>query len=226
MSKLFEIEKLNYSYRWNHQEIPVLKNLDLVLEASTFNCIVGPSGTGKTTLLNIMGLLDTARSGNLKFNGTDISSLSESQKEEIRLNDLGFVFQSYFLLPTLTVLENTVYFLKIMRQSPEQADKRATEILEILGLKDHLKKYPQQLSGGQRQRVAIARALAKKPKVILADEPTANLDEKTAELTIKAFQDLQEKEKTTFIFSTHDMHLVSYAQQVFKMNNGQLERTR
>lgn len=224
MSSLYSIEKLNYFYNWNQQEVHILRNLDLKLDKSSFTCIVGPSGTGKTTLLNLMGLLDEHKGGTLTFLGTDISQLAEEEKEQVRLKDIGFVFQSYYLIPTLTVLENTTYFLDLLGYTQQQANQRAASVLELLGLKDHLTKYPAQLSGGQKQRVAIARALAKKPKVILADEPTANLDAQTAELTIKAFQDLQKNEETSFVFSTHDSHLMSYAAQIYKMQDGHLEQ--
>lgn len=224
MSSLYSIEKLNYFYNWNQQEVHILRNLDLKLDRSSFTCIVGPSGTGKTTLLNLMGLLDNHKGGALNFLGRDISQLAEKEKEQVRLKDIGFIFQSYYLIPTLTVLENTTYFLDLLGYSQQQANQRAASVLELLGLKDHINKYPAQLSGGQKQRVAIARALAKKPKVILADEPTANLDAQTAELTIKAFQDLQKNEETSFVFSTHDSHLMSYAAQIYKMQDGRLEQ--
>lgn len=226
MSSLYSIEKLDYFYNWNQQEVHILRNLDLKLDRSSFTCIVGPSGTGKTTLLNLMGLLDKHKGGTLKFLGTDISQLAEEEKEQVRLKDIGFIFQSYYLIPTLTVLENTTYFLDLLGYTQQQANQRAASVLELLGLKDHLSKYPAQLSGGQKQRVAIARALAKKPKVILADEPTANLDAQTAELTIKAFQDLQKNEETSFVFSTHDSHLMSYAAQIYKMQDGHLEQVK
>lgn len=224
MSSLYSIEKLNYFYNWNQQEVHILRNLDLKLDRSSFTCIVGPSGTGKTTLLNLMGLLDNHKGGALNFLGRDVSQLAEKEKEQVRLKDIGFIFQSYYLIPTLTVLENTTYFLDLLGYSQQQANQRAASVLELLGLKDHINKYPAQLSGGQKQRVAIARALAKKPKVILADEPTANLDAQTAELTIKAFQDLQKNEETSFVFSTHDSHLMSYAAQIYKMQDGRLEQ--
>lgn len=219
-SLLYRLKSLEYSYLWNKQQVPVLKGIDLELEKGCFSCIVGPSGTGKTTLLNLLGLIDTPSSGHIEFSGEDVTHLKESDKEEVRLHKVGFIFQSFYLIPTLTVLENTAYFLPSLGYNTNEAHKTALETLALLGLADHAKKKPLELSGGQRQRVAIARAIAKKPAVVLADEPTANLDSKTAEMTINAFKELQKTENTSFIFSTHDSHLVSFAKTVYHMKDG------
>lgn len=222
---LYRARGLEYSYAWNGKQVPVLRGIDLELETGCFCCFVGPSGTGKTTLLNLLGLIDAPTKGELIFQGEDVSRTGESVKEDLRLHRVGFVFQSFYLIPTLTVLENTSYFLPALGLTTAQSKQTAEEVLDLLGLKDHLHKKPLELSGGQRQRVAIARAIAKKPAVVLADEPTANLDSETAERTIKAFQELQRAEKTSFIFSTHDAHLVSYARSVHHMKDGRLEDT-
>lgn len=222
---LYRARGLEYSYAWNGKQVPVLRGIDLDLETGCFCCFVGPSGTGKTTLLNLLGLIDAPTKGELIFQGEDVSRTGESVKEDLRLHRVGFVFQSFYLIPTLTVLENTSYFLPALGLTTAQSKQTAEEVLDLLGLKDHLHKKPLELSGGQRQRVAIARAIAKKPAVVLADEPTANLDSETAERTIKAFQELQRAEKTSFIFSTHDAHLVSYARSVHHMKDGRLEDT-
>lgn len=219
---LYKLKKINYNYRWNQQEVPVLRDLDLEMKTACFSCIVGPSGTGKTTLLNILGLIDSVKSGEMFFLGEDIGKMTESEREDFRLRKLGFIFQSFHLIPTLTVLENTAYFLPLMGQSQAVANQKAKEVLSLLGLETHWNKKPLELSGGQRQRVAIARALAKSPAVILADEPTANLDEETATKTIEAFQELRRQNNTSFVFSTHDAHLVSYAETVYKMKEGRL----
>ncbi|UOF01065.1 ABC transporter ATP-binding protein [Bdellovibrio reynosensis] len=219
---LYRLKALEYSYLWNKQQVPVLKGIDLELEKGCFSCIVGPSGTGKTTLLNLLGLIDTPSSGHIEFSGEDVTHLKESDKEEVRLHKVGFIFQSFYLIPTLTVLENTAYFLPSLGYNTNEAHKTALETLALLGLADHAKKKPLELSGGQRQRVAIARAIAKKPAVVLADEPTANLDSKTAEMTINAFKELQKTENTSFIFSTHDSHLVSFAKSVYHMKDGHI----
>lgn len=218
---LYEIEDVHFSYDWNRSKVPVLKGISLRIEPATFVCIVGPSGTGKTTLLNLMGFLDRPARGKIRFNGIDVSEMNESAAEKMRLHELGFVFQAFHLVPTLTVLENTSYFLRTLGQSGEEARKRSTAVLERIGLGGHLEKYPRELSGGQKQRVAIARALAKRPKVILADEPTANLDRKTAEEIITVFKEVQ-AEGTSFIFSTHDQHLVSRADLAVSLDDGKV----
>ncbi|KHD89232.1 MAG: ABC transporter ATP-binding protein [Bdellovibrio sp. ArHS] len=226
MSALYRLRGLEYSYLWNKQQVPVLKGIDLELEKGCFTCIVGPSGTGKTTLLNLLGMIDTPSSGHIEFAGQDVTHLKEDEKEQVRLHKVGFIFQSFYLIPTLTVLENTSYFLPSLGYNQVEAMKISMETLDLLGLADHAKKRPLELSGGQRQRVAIARAIAKKPVVVLADEPTANLDSVTAEKTINAFKELQKTENTSFIFSTHDSHLVSFAKSVYPMKDGRIQETR
>lgn len=223
MASLYRLKDLQYSYLWNNQQVPVLKGIDLELETGCFACIVGPSGTGKTTLLNLLGLIDYPSQGRLEFGGDDVTHLVEKKREQVRLHKVGFIFQAFYLIPTMTVLENTSYFLPSLGYSVSDAHKTAMETLDLLGLADHAHKKPLELSGGQRQRVAIARAIAKKPAVVLADEPTANLDSVTAERTINAFKELQRSANTSFIFSTHDSHLVSFAKSVYRMKDGHIE---
>lgn len=222
MDSLYRAKDLHYSYGWNQQTVPVLKNINLEIPVGAFCCFVGPSGTGKTTLLNILGLIDQPNQGQLSLLGENVTQISENDKERLRLEKIGYVFQTFHLIPTLSVLENTTYFLPMLGYGKAAMNKSAMQVLDILGIADHAAKKPLELSGGQRQRVAIARALVKKPAVILADEPTANLDSETATKTILAFQELQRTEKTSFIFSTHDSHLVSYASKVFPMKDGQI----
>lgn len=222
MSTLYRLQNLEYSYAWNKQQVPVLRGINLELTEACFTCIVGPSGTGKTTLLNLLGMIDTPTKGQVIFNNQDVTHLRESEKEDIRLRQVGFVFQSFYLIPTLSVLENTTYFLPSLGFSHDEAQKIGMHTLDLLGIADQALKNPMQLSGGQRQRVAIARAIAKKPSVVLADEPTANLDSQTAEKIISAFKELQSSQKTSFIFSTHDSHLVSYAETIHHMKDGQI----
>ncbi len=223
MEDLYRIDGLRYNYLWNHQKVPVLKGIDLTIPKSCFTCIVGPSGSGKTTLLNLLGFIDVPSEGKLIFEGKEISGTTESEKEDFRLHKIGFVFQAFYLIPTLTVLENTSYFLPSLGFDKIKMKTHAMEILALLGLADHAKKKPSELSGGQRQRVAIARAIAKRPAVVLADEPTANLDSGTASKIIDAFKELRRVEKTSFIFSTHDSHLVSHAETIYQMKDGLLQ---
>jgi len=220
MDLLYKLDSVEYSYVWNHQQISVLKGISLEIPRGSFTCLVGPSGVGKTTLLNLMGVIEDPTKGHLHFCGQSVAQMNEKEKEKVRLENIGFVFQAFYLIPTLTVLENASYFLPLMGMNRKKADQWASEILDLLGLAEQRHKKPLELSGGQRQRVAIARAMAKRPKVILADEPTANLDSVTADKTIAAFQELQRAEKTSFIFATHDAHLVSYAKNVLKMKDG------
>ncbi len=220
MDLLYKLESIQYSYVWNQQQISVLKGISLDIPRGSFTCLVGPSGVGKTTLLNLMGVIENPTKGRLIFCDQSIAELNEKEKENIRLKNIGFVFQAFYLIPTLTVLENASYFLPSLGMDRKKADQWASEILDLLGLADQRHKKPLELSGGQRQRVAIARAMAKRPKVILADEPTANLDSVTADKTIAAFKELQRVENTSFIFATHDSHLVGYAKNVLKMKDG------
>lgn len=217
-TSVIEVKGVEFDYG----ERPVLRGVDLTIAHGAMVCLVGPSGSGKTTLLNVMGLLEKPKAGSLVFCGHDVAELSESRLEQLRLKDLGFVFQSFFLIPTLSVLENTTYFLPALGLSPKAAIERGEEVLKQVGLLEFRNKLPRELSGGQRQRVAIARALAKKPRVILADEPTANLDQETADTIVEVFQELRRTQNVSFVFSTHDSHLVSYAQEVHLLNRGRL----
>jgi putative ABC transport system ATP-binding protein/lipoprotein-releasing system ATP-binding protein len=224
MGTLFDLRGVTYSYPWNGERVSVLRGINLVIQERAFVCFVGPSGSGKTTLLNLLGLLDRPDSGELQFDGQATKMITERESEILRLNKIGFIFQAFHLVPTLTVLENTSYFALQTLASEALAISKSREILAILGLQDHLHKLPGQLSGGQRQRVAIARALAKQPKVVLADEPTANLDAETATRTIETFKELQRSQNTSFLFSTHDPHLVSYASEVYHLHGGTLQK--
>lgn len=219
---LYSLQDVHFGYDWGGGKINVLQGINLEIATASFVCIMGPSGTGKTTLLNLMGILAQPERGDILLNGKNISRIKEDEAEVIRLNELGFVFQSFHLLPTLTVLENTSYFLYTLGIQKEEAHRRATEMLERVGLGAKLKKYVGELSGGERQRVAIARALVKNPKVVLADEPTANLDRKTAEEIINVFKEFQ-RAGTAFIFSTHDQHLLSHGERKISLFEGKIQ---
>jgi ABC-type lipoprotein export system ATPase subunit len=219
---LYSLQNVHFSYPWGGGLVNVLKGINLEVEAASFVCIVGPSGTGKTTLLNLMGLLAPPDKGDIFFDGKLVSGLPEKASEVIRLHELGFIFQSFHLLPTMTALENTSYFLHTLGHKKEHAKEVSFEMLKKVGLGGKVDKYIGELSGGERQRVAIARALAKNPKVVLADEPTANLDRKTAEEIIDVFKQLQ-KGGTAFIFSTHDQHLLSHGERELSLFEGSIK---
>ncbi len=213
------IKNLNYHYE---KSVSIFKDASLDISSKSFSCLIGPSGVGKTTLLNIIGLIESPKSGDISILGEDTIKFNERKRENFRLHNIGFIFQSFYLIPSLTVLENTMYFLPMLNIPKKDLQGRAFYMLEILGIADQANKLPKELSGGQKQRVAIARALVKKPKIVLADEPTANLDLKTAEDTIAVFKKIQKEEGTTFLFSTHDSNLVSYADNIFKIQESNI----
>ncbi|HET6556835.1 MAG TPA: ABC transporter ATP-binding protein, partial [Prolixibacteraceae bacterium] len=187
-----------------------------------FTAIVGPSGSGKTTFLNMIGGLDQPTSGEISIGGTDISRLSSSQLIDFRLHNIGFVFQAYNLIPVLTAKENVEFIMQLQNHSKEEREKRTMELLKAVGLEGRENSRPNKLSGGQQQRVAVARALASKPKFVLADEPTANLDSKSTENLLEIMEELNRKENITFIFSTHDQRVVNKARRVITLEDGKI----
>jgi putative ABC transport system ATP-binding protein len=210
---------------YNPDQVPVyaLNGVDLTIEKGEFTAIVGPSGSGKTTLLNIIGGLDEPTGGKAFIRGTDISSLSDRELINFRLNHIGFVFQSFNLIPVLTALENVSFIMQMQGRPTKECREKSIELLEEVGLKDKINKRPSELSGGQQQRVAVARALASKPDFVLADEPTANLDSvSTAEL-LDMMAELNEVEDMTFIFSTHDQRVIDRARRVITLVDGKID---
>lgn len=199
--------------------VNALRGLDLEIRKGDFLAIVGPSGSGKTTLLNLIGALDVATSGEVVLFGRDLSSLSRRDRAELRLRSLGFVFQAYNLIPVLTALENVEFVLELQGTSGERR-QNALSVLESLSLGDLAGRRPNELSGGQQQRVAVARAVASRPRLVLADEPTANLDSENAEILLKMMRRLRDENEMTFVFSTHDPLVVSYASRVVKLRDG------
>ena len=204
--------------------VPVhaLKGVDLVIEEGEFTAIVGPSGSGKTTLLNIIGGLDRPTEGSIKVADTELGRMSENQLIEFRLRNIGFVFQSYNLIPVLTAKENTEFIMLLQKTPKEERDARVTSLLKEVGLEDKINKKPLELSGGQQQRVAVARALASKPKFILADEPTANLDSESTNNLLDIMHKLNREENTTFIFSTHDQRVMDKATRIITLEDGKI----
>jgi putative ABC transport system ATP-binding protein len=218
------IESHNLSKVYNPDTIPVcaVNGVDLQVEEGEFTALVGPSGSGKTTLLNLIGGLDYPTGGNVKIGGVDITGMSENKLIDFRLKNIGFVFQAYNLIPVLTASENVEFVMLLQKTSKRERETRAIELLNEVGLKDKLNKRPSELSGGQQQRVAVARALASKPRFILADEPTANLDSKSTENLLEIMAKLNIEDKMTFIFSTHDQRVIDKARRVVTLVDGKI----
>ncbi|MEI7725431.1 MAG: ABC transporter ATP-binding protein [Bacteroidota bacterium] len=219
---IIEIKALTKIY--DEKTIPVcaLNGVDLAFKKGEFTCIVGPSGSGKTTLLNLLGGLDSPSGGEIMIDGTDITGLKSRQLIDFRLRNIGFVFQSFNLIPVLTAKENVEFIMQLQGVNREQRDRRTLELLHSVGLGEKINTRPGKLSGGQQQRVAVARALASKPKFILADEPTANLDSKSAENLLEIMEKLNREENITFIFSTHDSRVVAKARRVVTLEDGKI----
>jgi putative ABC transport system ATP-binding protein len=217
---LRDIQKI---YQKGSVSVLALKEINLEIEKGEFLSIMGPSGSGKTTLLNIIGCLDVPTKGEVIYDGVALKNLKEDELSEYRKKNIGFIFQSYNLIPVLTVKENIELPLVVEKKlSPAEREKRVMELIEAVGLKGMENRYPRELSGGQEQRVAIARALVKKPLLVLADEPTANLDSVTAEEIIEIMKRMNEIEKTTFIFSTHDPRVEKHAKRLIILKDGQI----
>lgn len=210
---------------YNKDQVPVhaLNGVDLTIEKGEFTAIVGPSGSGKTTLLNIIGGLDESTDGKVIVQGTDLSTLSDSDLINFRLQHIGFVFQAYNLIPVLTAIENVAFVMQMQGRPSKECNEKSRALLEEVGLSDKINKRPSELSGGQQQRVAVARALASKPDFVLADEPTANLDSVSSGDLLDMMAELNEKEEMTFIFSTHDPRVIERARRVVTLVDGKID---
>jgi putative ABC transport system ATP-binding protein len=219
---IIEINNLVKIYKESEIEVAAVNDVNLMFEEGEFTTIVGPSGSGKTTLLNLIGGLDKPTTGNIHINGTDIGQLKSSQLIDFRLHNIGFVFQSYNLLPVLTAKENVEFIMQLQGITKAERENRAIELLNSVGLGDRINSRPSKLSGGQQQRVAVARALASKPRFILADEPTANLDSKSAETLLEIMEVLNHEHHMTFIFSTHDARVVKKAHRIITLVDGKV----
>jgi putative ABC transport system ATP-binding protein len=215
------LEKVTRIYRKGEDEVRALGGIDLDIDAGEYLAIVGPSGSGKTTLLNILGCLDSPTAGRMVYDGTELRSLGENALSEYRRDRISFVFQSYNLIPVLTVRENVELPLEIGKKlGKAEARGRAEEMIAAVGLSGKEGRYPRELSGGQEQRVAIARALVKRPLVVLADEPTANLDSHTAEEIVELMKAINAERGTTFVFSTHDRLVMEHARRIVTIRDG------
>ena len=217
----FNMEGINKFYRMGDEQMHILKDIDLTIEKGEYLSVLGPSGSGKSTLMNIIGCLDTPTSGSYVLNGNLIEDMTEAELAEIRNREIGFIFQNSQLLPRLNALRNVEMPLIYAGVPPKERRRRAMEMLERVGLSDRMYHYPNQLSGGQQQRVAIARALVGNPNILLADEPTGALDQKTGKQVMQLFQELSD-EGRTIVMITHDMNIAAYARRVVHIIDGEL----
>jgi len=218
------IELKNLSKIYNPETIPVraINDITLSVEEGEFTAIVGPSGCGKTTLLNMIGGLDISSEGSVDIGGVSINEMSESELTAFRLQHIGFVFQAYNLIPVLTAKENIEFIMVLQNRDAKTMHERSHDLLDRMGIKDQRDRRPSELSGGQQQRVAVARALASRPKFVLADEPTANLDSGSTEALLDIMAKLNKEEMITFIFSTHDQRVIDRAKRIIKLVDGEI----
>jgi putative ABC transport system ATP-binding protein len=214
------VSQVTKNYQLGKAIIPALRGVDFEIFPGDFLSIVGPSGCGKTTLLNILGCIDKPTSGSVSFQGRDLATLNDDQEAQIRLEQIGFIFQSFNLIAVLDVRENIEFPLLMNKVPRAERRKIVDHLIDVVGLKDFVDHKPDELSGGQRQRVAIARALVNRPRVVIADEPTANLDSVTSGLILEVMKRLNEEEKVVFIFSTHNELIEKYAQRVLRLRDG------
>jgi putative ABC transport system ATP-binding protein len=220
---VIELTKVKKDYPLGATTVHAVRGVDLAIKQGDFVSIIGPSGSGKTTLLNIIGCIDHASEGSVLINGEEVTTLSDKRLTDLRLHTIGFIFQTFNLIPVLSARENVEFPLLLMKKeklSKKEIRERAEKAILEVGLKDQIEQKPFELSGGQRQRVAIARALVTRPAIVLADEPTANLDSETGEMILELMKELNEIEKTTFVFSTHDPDILKYAKGIIKIKDG------
>jgi putative ABC transport system ATP-binding protein len=218
---IIEIKDLKKNYALGKTTVHALRGVDLCVEKGNLISIIGPSGSGKTTLLNIIGCIDSATDRSVKVGDREITDLKDREITDIRLHKIGFIFQTFNLIPVLDTIENVEFPLLLMKKhSKAEIRKKAERLIDEVGLREYMKHRPAELSGGQRQRVAIARALVTKPDIVLADEPTANLDSVTGAQILNLMSEMNRVEQTTFIFSTHDSNVLKYAREVVKLKDG------
>jgi len=219
---VIDIQNLTREFHDSVVPVRAVDNLDLQVEQGEFTAIVGPSGSGKTTLLNMLGGLDTPTSGKVVIDGTDLYSLKDKELTRFRLENIGFVFQAYNLIPVLSAFENAEFTLLLQNEPVAERTQRVTDLLKRVGLEKRMQNRPGELSGGEQQRVAVVRALATKPKFILADEPTANLDSKATTTLLDMMAELNREEGITFVFSTHDQRVIDRARRVVTIDDGRV----
>jgi len=223
MNKIVELRDLDKHYQQGELQVKAIDNVSLTIEKGDFAALCGPSGSGKTSILNLIGGLDSATSGKVLLEGVDLSALSNGDLAEKRKNRVGFVFQSYNLIPVMTAYENAAFVLDLQNVEPALIRARVMKALADVGLAGMEDRRPDQMSGGQQQRVAIARAIVTSPAIVLADEPTANVDSKTAELLLDLMEKLNREQGVTFLFSTHDQHVMDRAKRIIHIIDGHVE---
>ncbi|MFO7879057.1 MAG: ABC transporter ATP-binding protein [Bacteroidales bacterium] len=222
MESVIQLKKLSKYYEMGTQTVKALRSVDLEIKRNEYVAIMGPSGSGKSTLMNIVGCLDSLTSGNYILNGTDVSKMSDDELADIRNKEIGFVFQVFNLLPRFSALDNVMLPLVYAGLKKKEREKRAIEVLESVGLGDRMEHKPNELSGGQRQRVAVGRALVNKPSIILADEPTGNLDTKTSLDIMRLFEDIH-KLGNTIVLVTHEEDIAQHARRIVRLRDGKIE---
>ncbi|NTU62770.1 MAG: ABC transporter ATP-binding protein [Chloroflexi bacterium] len=220
---IIELVNATRTYELGEVKTHALNGVSLTFEPGEFTALVGPSGSGKTTLLQLIGCLDRPNSGTVKINEQDVSRFNANQRADLRRKEIGFIFQFFALVPVLSAYENVELPLLLSNVKTQERKARVMELLQAVGLADRVKHRPDQMSGGEQQRVAIARALAPRPLMVLADEPTANLDTDNGKQAMEIMRQLNEKTGTAFIFATHDQRVVSYAKRVVKLRDGRIE---
>lgn len=217
---IIEVEEVSKDYHLGKTVINALKNVSLTVEEGDFMAIMGPSGCGKSTLLNIIGCIDAPTSGVVRLSGENIAQLSDNQKADRRLHSIGFIFQSFNLIPVLNVEENIEFPLLLTHIPKPERRRRVRDLMQLVGLATHARHKPDELSGGQRQRVAIARALVNQPRLVIADEPTANLDSETGAAIVEAMAQLNREQGVSFLFSTHNPDVIRYAARIVDLKDG------
>jgi len=223
---LIELAGVSRTYRFGRATVPALRGVDLDIDSGEFVAIWGPSGSGKSTLCNLIGAIDIPTAGTLAINSKNVALLSDNQLSELRNRSLGFVFQNFNLVPVLSAIENVALPLVLRGESWRSASRKAAELLTLLGLGRHIRHRPDKLSGGQRQRAAIARALVTEPPLVIADEPTANLDSDTARGIVDLMRDINQNNGTTFIFATHDQRLLARVKRQIELRDGVIAEDR
>jgi putative ABC transport system ATP-binding protein len=221
-SNIIEISNLTKTYQQGKVKVEALRGVDLNIEAGEFTAICGPSGSGKTTLLNLIGALDSPTDGHVKVGGRDLAGMKAGELAKLRLNKVGFVFQAYNLVPVLSAWENAEFVMLLQHVPAAERTKRLTELFKRVGLEGMEKRRPAELSGGQQQRVAVARAVAAKPELVLADEPTANLDSATGSALLDMMRELNAEQGVTFVFSTHDQRVMDRAKRIIVLEDGKI----